>query len=321
MNYYEHHLGDYLRDTAHLSMLEDGAYRRLIDAYYIREAPLQAELRDVFRLVRAQSKQDREAVETVLREFFIESPDGWRHSRCDREVAAYAETIPDRESRRENDRERQRRARERRRDLFERLRTLDIVPAYDTKTSDLESMLSRAQSRDASRDVTPPVTRDNTATQTPDTRHQTPSTNVSSAAASATAKRGQRLSPDWVLPKAWGDWALTEYPHWTEETVRLIARKFRDHWAPKTGKDATKLDWLATWRNWCSSGITQKEHPPPHAMNGHAMTFKERDTENARTKLDRLTGGRATAPRTPKPVDPFLQLQGLDDDTPRLPGA
>lgn len=89
MNYYEHHLGDYLRDTAHLSMLEDGAYRRLIDAYYIREAPLPNALRDVCRLVRAQTKQDREAVETALREFFAESPDGWRHRRCEREIERY----------------------------------------------------------------------------------------------------------------------------------------------------------------------------------------------------------------------------------------
>lgn len=89
MNYYEHHLGDYLRDTAHLSMLEDGAYRRLLDAYYIKEAPLPAPLRDVFRLVRAQSKQDREAVETVLREFFDETPEGWKHNRCEREVARF----------------------------------------------------------------------------------------------------------------------------------------------------------------------------------------------------------------------------------------
>lgn len=89
MNYYEHHLGDYLRDTAHLSMLEDGAYRRLIDAYYIREAPLPCELRDVFRLVRAQSKQDREAVETVLREFFTDTPAGWAHGRCEREIERF----------------------------------------------------------------------------------------------------------------------------------------------------------------------------------------------------------------------------------------
>jgi uncharacterized protein YdaU (DUF1376 family) len=89
VNYYEHHLGDYLRDTAHLSILEDGAYRRLLDAYYIREAPLPATMREVFRLVRAQSKQDREAVETVLREFFAETPDGWRHGRCDREIGRF----------------------------------------------------------------------------------------------------------------------------------------------------------------------------------------------------------------------------------------
>lgn len=89
MNYYEHHLGDYLRDTAHLSPLEDGIYRRLLDQYYIRELPLPLLPRDVYRLARAQSKQDREAVDTVLREFFDEAADGWRQERCDREIARF----------------------------------------------------------------------------------------------------------------------------------------------------------------------------------------------------------------------------------------
>jgi uncharacterized protein YdaU (DUF1376 family) len=89
INYYEHHLGDYMRDTAHLSMLEDGAYRRLLDAYYIKERPLPKEIKDVFRLVRASSKQDREAVEAVLREFFVVGEDGWRHRRCDAEIERF----------------------------------------------------------------------------------------------------------------------------------------------------------------------------------------------------------------------------------------
>ena len=59
MNYYEHHLGDYVRDTAHLSMLEDAAYRRLLDAYYIREAPLPTDVRDCCKPARAQSKPER----------------------------------------------------------------------------------------------------------------------------------------------------------------------------------------------------------------------------------------------------------------------
>ena len=321
MNYFELHIGDLTEATAHLSMVEDGAYGRLMRKYYATEKPLPAAVEQVQRLIGPRGEDERDAVLTVLREFFELRDDGWHQNRCDAEIENFHAKQVGKAGKRENAKERQRRARERRAELFSLLRGHDVVPPWTTTSAELEATLSRVTGERLSQPVTPPVTRDDTATQTPDTRHQTPSTNVSSAAASATAKRGQRLSPDWVLPKAWGDWALTEYPHWTEETVRLIARKFRDHWAPKTGKDATKLDWLATWRNWCSSGITQKEHPPPHAMNGHAMTFKERDTENARTKLDRLTGGRATAPRTPKPVDPFLQLQGLDDDTPRLPGA
>lgn len=165
MNYVEFHLGDHVRATAHLTMLEEGAYRRLLDQYYVREQALPLPLRDVFRLVRAQSKQDREAVEVVLREFFNETPEGWAHTRCDAEIAKYHESEPDRQARKENDRERQRRARERRRVLFDKLRELGHVPPFDTKTSDLEAMLSRHGSQPVTRDVTPPVTRDNTATQ------------------------------------------------------------------------------------------------------------------------------------------------------------
>ena len=91
MNYYEHHLGDYLRDTAHLSMLEDGAYRRLLDAYYIKELPIPASLRDAYRLARAQTKPERDAVQTVLREFFEETPKGWVHKRCESEIARFQE--------------------------------------------------------------------------------------------------------------------------------------------------------------------------------------------------------------------------------------
>lgn len=89
MNYYEHHLGDYLRDTAHLSMVEDGAYRRLLDAYYIKELPLPKAVRDVYRLVRAGSKVEKDAVSIVLSEFFSEDANGWRHKRCDTEIARY----------------------------------------------------------------------------------------------------------------------------------------------------------------------------------------------------------------------------------------
>ena len=87
MNFYKHHLGDYMRATSHLSMLEDAAYRRLLDAYYVREAPIPSDIKQACRLARASSSPEREAVETVLQEFFELHEDGWHNSRADQEIA------------------------------------------------------------------------------------------------------------------------------------------------------------------------------------------------------------------------------------------
>ena len=78
--------------------------------------------------------------------------------------------------------------------------------------------------------------------------------------------RGSRLPDDWKLPKAWGEWALTEFTAWTPEIVRLEAEKFADHWRSKAGKDACKTDWQATWRNWCRSDIAQRGKPAAVAV-------------------------------------------------------
>lgn len=80
-------------------------------------------------------------------------------------------------------------------------------------------------------------------------------------AAGAAATRGTRLPADWQLPKAWGEWALAKYPQWTADKVRDEALKFRNHWTALTGKAATKLDWQATWQNWCMSDIAHRDDP------------------------------------------------------------
>lgn len=84
MNYYPFHLGDYAAHTAHLEPLEDLAYRRMLDAYYLREAPLPADPAEVARLIRM--RQNQGDVEAVLREFFVLSDEGWRHARCEEEL-------------------------------------------------------------------------------------------------------------------------------------------------------------------------------------------------------------------------------------------
>ena len=89
MNYYPHHIGDYLRDTAHLTPLEDGIYRRLLDVYYASEKPLPPETQWVCKLVRARTTEEIDAVIEVLRQYFTKQPDGYRNKRCDEEIKAH----------------------------------------------------------------------------------------------------------------------------------------------------------------------------------------------------------------------------------------
>lgn len=87
MNYYERHIGDYLKDTAHLSLLEHGVYTRLMDVYYTREGAIPAN--EAARLIGARSKDEREALQTVLAEFFTLTDCGHVQDRCDREIARF----------------------------------------------------------------------------------------------------------------------------------------------------------------------------------------------------------------------------------------
>jgi uncharacterized protein YdaU (DUF1376 family) len=89
VNYYSHHIGDYLTDTAHLSILEDGAYRRLMDRYYSTETPINSDETALFRVLRARSPEEQEAVRVVLEEFFDLTEAGWTHKRCDAEIEAF----------------------------------------------------------------------------------------------------------------------------------------------------------------------------------------------------------------------------------------
>jgi uncharacterized protein YdaU (DUF1376 family) len=84
VNYYERHIGDYLKDTAHLSLLEHGVYTRLLDVYYTREGEIPET--DVARLVGARTKEEKAALATVLAEFFELRIGGYGQARCDREI-------------------------------------------------------------------------------------------------------------------------------------------------------------------------------------------------------------------------------------------
>lgn len=87
MHYFQFNIGDYASHTRHLSLHEDLAYRRLLDAYYLREKPFPKEVEAVARLI---SMSDcLTDVERVLNEFFQQSKVGWVNKRADEEISRF----------------------------------------------------------------------------------------------------------------------------------------------------------------------------------------------------------------------------------------
>jgi uncharacterized protein YdaU (DUF1376 family) len=78
--------GDYARDTAHLSMVEDAAYRRLLDAYYM-SGKVSANANILLRVCRAINDEEKAAVLHVVDEFFEVIDDQIYHEKVEHELA------------------------------------------------------------------------------------------------------------------------------------------------------------------------------------------------------------------------------------------
>lgn len=65
-----------------------------------------------------------------------------------------------------------------------------------------------------------------------------------------------------ALPDEWREDCRRERPDLDPDAVWPM---FADHWRAKPGKDGAKLDWRATWRNWC-------RREKPGGFNGRGKT-------------------------------------------------
>ncbi len=80
MHYYEFNIGDYMRDTAHLDEMEDLAYRRMLDLYYLKESPLPKNIPEIAKLIRMRTHS--ESIANVLREYFTLTDYGYVNSKA-----------------------------------------------------------------------------------------------------------------------------------------------------------------------------------------------------------------------------------------------
>lgn len=87
MYYYQFHIGDYKTHTHHLNAIEDIAYRRLLDHYYLHEAPIKQ--RDIARQIGLREYEQE--VLSILDEFFVSTEHGFINPRADAEIKAFRE--------------------------------------------------------------------------------------------------------------------------------------------------------------------------------------------------------------------------------------
>mgnify|MGYP003042297605 CR=1 FL=1 len=235
MNYYEHHLGDYMRDAAHLSMTEDGAYRRLIDLYYTRETPLPLDVKQCQKLVRCTTAAERNAVVYALETFFERREDGFHQKRCDEEIEKARARI---HAARNNGQRGGRPKAEPNPEQTQR----EPSGLSDEKPNGLATG-SNPLTQTKALHLPPPTS------HVPDTRKREES-----------EARAARLPNDWIL---------TAERRAIAESERLdpdrTFSKFTDHWKAAGGANSRKRDWDAAWRNWCR---TETDRKP---MNGNGL--------------------------------------------------
>lgn len=91
MHYYKFNIADYRKDTSHLSTIEHGIYRQLIDWYYLDEKPIPLETQVVSRRLRLGSEVEFSSLQNVLSDFFKEGKTGYIHKRIEVEIKDYHE--------------------------------------------------------------------------------------------------------------------------------------------------------------------------------------------------------------------------------------
>jgi len=119
------------------------------------------------------------------------------------------------------------------------------------------------------------------------------------AIASPKTATGSRLSVDWFLPSDWGNWSVSQ--GMMVDQIRTEADRFRDYWVSVPGAKGRKVDWEATWRNWCRKAMETKG-----SQNGRT-SGAQFDIAH-REYLSRVATGQIK--RGPDPSDPFAHIAG-----------
>ena len=211
MHYFKYNIGDFDRETRHLTRVERSIYRDLLDLYYSTETQIALDVTAVCRLVLARTDEERTAVDQVLNEFFTKTPTGWYQSRCEREIAEY--------------------------------RAYQSQKAIAGKASAAAKQAKKEQALNVASTAVEQTNNGVSTKQKPETRNHETETKKEKGA----SPNGSRLPTDWAASPEQLAWARAER---SDIDPAREAASFRDYWHGVAGAKGRKADWEATWRNW-----------------------------------------------------------------------
>ena len=257
MNFYSFHIGDYASATRHLSWLEDAAYRRLLDVYYVTESPITADMRQVYRLLLASTEEQREAVDVVLSEFFILTDAGYVHDRCETEISCASD---------------------------KREKASQSAKARWGNAKDQEVALPTQSDRNAnaSSETCERIEKPCVINAPNPNPNPNPIPNKE-----AKAPKDSFVAPDWVPAEQWGEFvrmrkAMRNVPFTGAAARGVVAELLK---LSQAGHDPGELLLLSVTNGW------RTVYPPKSQRQvAPSETFAERDERNAKEKWQRMTG-------------------------------
>lgn len=249
MNYYERHIGDYLKDTAHLSLLEHGVYTRLLDVYYTREGGIPE--KEAARLIGARSRDEREALAAVLAEFFVLVDGLHMQQRCDREIERY-----------QDKQAKAKRSAEARWSATKTHSEGNANASADAMRTHSEGNATRApvpslQTPDPYTQAKLAIGGGAAQSAAPPTPPPPPPFDGNNAEA-LNGKSVVSLATGWELPEQWG--LDAEALGWKPRDVLQEAEKFRQYWTAGrgTGTRRSVKGWRQTWSNWLEKAARER---------------------------------------------------------------
>jgi uncharacterized protein YdaU (DUF1376 family) len=298
MNYFPFHLGDYAAHTAHLEPMEDLAYRRLLDQYYLRECALPADIQELARLIRLRSNS--EDIALVLREFFVLADDGWIHLRCDEEIAKMRAKLDASEEKDQHEKDRMQRFRERRAAMFTALREHNIVPAYDIAMKDLQRLFDET--------CNTPVTPATHLQREQTVSNETPATAIPTPTPTPTPiykEKGEARSrpppkPDGVDGQIWSDWLALRKTKRAPVTLTVLEKA-------RTEAQKASMTLEAFLAVWCSRGsqgleaswLRQDGRTLGNQTANNPQSYRERDAQIAADRVASVAPNIAAKSRLP----------------------